>query len=83
MAMFSARLDAERDVDMEIPALADHADGRGLRRPAAPPRPGSLAGAAAGPAGHAEGDELWRASGRRRAKKASSVGLAPGQPPST
>ena len=77
-----AALDAERDIDLEVPALADHADGR-RARPHQRGQPRIIAHAAAGPAGHAEGGELGRLQGRRPvAKKASSVGLAPGQPPS-
>ena len=83
MSTFSCAVDAERDVDMEIPGLADHADGRAPWRRAA--RRGRDRWRRCGRAG---------ASCRRRrslrasrlggsAKKASSVGLAPGQPPST
>ena len=75
-------VDAERDVDMEVPGLADHATTlRALvwRRAA---RPGSLA--ALRPARRvmpkAANLAFWKSGGS--AKKRSSVGLAPGQPPS-
>ena len=51
-------LDAERDLDMEIPGLADDADAPAPCVPSKRGKAGIVGGAAARPAGHAEGDEL-------------------------
>jgi hypothetical protein len=60
--------DAERDIDVEVPRLAHHADRLNLgiqERVEA----GIVGGAAARPAGHAEGDQLRPLQGRRLGKK--------------
>ena len=69
-------LDGQRDIDMEIPALADHADRRRAR-----PQEGGEAGvvgrAAARAARHAEGDELGGLEGGRLGEEGVVGGIGP------
>ena len=59
---------AERDVDMEVPGLADHAD-RGRRRIDQRRQAGIVGDAAAGPPRHAEGGEARALEARRIARR--------------
>ena len=68
---------AERDADVIVPGLGDEADGvgAGVEERA---QAGIVGEADAGPLGHAEGGEGGARCVRFSAKKALSVGLAPG-----
>ena len=79
--IFVAR-DFQRDIDMEIPGLADETNRVGLCVQHGG-KSRIVGGAAAGPLGHAEGGEPRACERRPLGKEVVSVGLAPGQPPST
>src|SRR3546814_17809476 len=64
----------QRHVDVEVPALADHADCIGARFPQGG-KTGILVGAAPGPAPHAEGAEAAAAPFRPLAAKLTVSGL--------